>query len=197
MPTTARTFALLNILLVSLLVTGCIDQVQVADEESMATRIKMVKASQEALISIAIASKTATSWEEAHKAVNNIVTNALPALREDLAPRAAQTLMTDWLLTGEATPKKQSALASQTELLLQQSTLHDVVVLAQALERLTGHWSAEQLSEAAADALTKMEAHQIRSHELLKQLPANLKDKMQGDAANRTHAIESLELIRN
>lgn len=164
----------------------------------MSERIEAVAASQEIFISLITASRTASSWEEAHSAVDAILTDLAPVLREEMAPHGALALMSDWLLPDEASAQKQAVLASQTELMLEKDALNDqfVIALAQALERLEGYWSDEQLAKAATDILGKMETHQQRSQGMVEKLPAELKAKMKSFDADRIRAVETLQSMR-
>ncbi len=125
----------------------------VEDDLSMEERQQRLKKTNEVVLDFMTVAKDAETWEEADFEVRNLLSaQAYDTQPYYLEQSAAGVMLNVWLLDEEDARMDQEATAYYTQLLLKNRNPNAALILA-GLKSLDGYWSAEQVTQSAANAV--------------------------------------------
>lgn len=95
------------------------------------------------------AARSAESWQEADRAVRDILrSNSSSPHLYALEQVAASTMLGRWLLDGKMSPERKQAIGFYTERLIENNS-PDAALVQRSLEALQGTWSPARIAQAA------------------------------------------------
>lgn len=170
---------------------------QTDDADVLVTRSKLAIEAQSEFYGLLMES---TNWKEADRAVTTALTHHVDVADSDLREEVAAVMMLKLvLLQQDVTPEVQEAMSRYTTVLIDRRN-PEAHVIADALERLQGYWTSEQIAEAAAVAFNIAEERLAVIYDcdgcsfqqILEQKPAEVQEQASGIHQNMYYGAERL-----